>query len=308
MKIGVGLGGHTILAARVHEAERGLAPRMGRAVTRMTPHGRGISDVIAAVGGVIADLASDGGVSAVGVAVPGMVDLGRRRARRLPNFPLEWDDADVSDALSLELESHGLDLPIMIENDANCAALGEGSAGEAVGMRDFVVLTMGTGIGCGIVAGGRLVTGAHGMAAEAGHVVIGGEGPCGCGGVGHAETIAAADGVAKRAVSAGLPGEFKDLWKLRGEASADEVIDAMIDAMARTIATISHILDPEAIIIGGGMSRAPGLAEAMRGRAVRYLSRPFKGILDVRASKLGNDAAIYGAAEILGELQLKFRC
>jgi glucokinase len=298
MKIGVDLGGHTILAASVREAERGCAPIIERSVTMATPEGRGICDVVEAVGRAVAELASAGGARSVGVAVPGMVDLDRRRARRLPNFPLEWDDVDVSEALSKELISHGLNLPVSIENDANCAALGEGSAGEAVGIENFVVLTMGTGIGCGIVIGGRLVTGAHGMAAEAGHVVIGGESPCGCGGLGHAETIAAADGVTKRALSAGLPRDFKDLWKLRGGTLADEVIDAMIDAMARTIATISHILDPEMIIVGGGMSRAPGLSEAIKERAVRYLSRPFKNILDVRASKLGNDAAIYGAAEI----------
>ncbi|MDR1482141.1 MAG: ROK family protein [Synergistaceae bacterium] len=298
MKIGVDLGGHTILAASVREAERGRAPTIERSVTMATPKDRSISDVTGAIGRAVADLASIGGVKSVGVAVPGMVDLGRRRARRLPNFPLEWDDVDVSEALSAELRAHGLNLPVSIENDANCAALGEGIAGEAIGMENFVVITMGTGIGCGIIIGGHLVTGAHGMAAEAGHVVTGGENPCGCGGMGHAETIAAADGVTKRALSAGLPGDFKDLWKLRGEASADEVIDAMIDAMARTIATITHMLDPEAIIVGGGMSRAPGLAEAMSERAVRYLSRPFKNILDVRASKLGNDAAIYGAAEI----------
>jgi glucokinase len=76
------------------------------------------------------------------------------------------------------------------------------------------------------------------------------------------------------------------------------VLDATIDAMARTIATITHILDPEMIIVGGGMSRAPGLGDALRERSVRYLSRPFKNLVDVRISKLGNDAALYGAASI----------
>ncbi|MDR3354789.1 MAG: ROK family protein, partial [Synergistaceae bacterium] len=132
MRIGVDLGGHTILAAGVHDGGSGRAPRIGRTVTIATPKRRGISDVIAAIGGVIEDLASDGGASAVGVAVPGMVDLDRRRARRLPNFPSEWDDTDVPEALSLALASRGLDIPVAIENDANCAALGEGSAGEAV--------------------------------------------------------------------------------------------------------------------------------------------------------------------------------
>ncbi|MDR3331076.1 MAG: ROK family protein [Synergistaceae bacterium] len=299
MRIGIDLGGHTLIAALISGME-GTPGRVGieRTIAGNTPSGRCIADVMSAMAGTIAELARGHDVSGVGVAVPGMVDVDRRHNRRLPNFPIEWDDLDISETLSRELKLRGCQLPVAIENDANCYALGEGIAGEAVGMSDFIVLTMGTGIGGGIVAGGRLLTGAHGMAGEVGHVVVGGEKPCGCGGVGHAETLAAADGTSKRAEMAGLPGDFKELWAKRGEPLASSVLDETLDAMARTIATVYHVLDPEIVIIGGGMSRAPGLRESLHERTTPYLSRPFKNMLDVRISKLGNDAALYGAASI----------
>jgi glucokinase len=163
---------------------------------------------------------------------------------------------------------------------------------------DYVVFTMGTGIGCGIFAGGRLLTGAHGMAGECGHAVVGGLDPCGCGGVGHAETMAAADGTLKRARAEDLEGSFKDLWAMRGDARVNRVLSVTIDGMARVVATVCHIIDPEAIILGGGMSRAPGIEEAIREASMRYLARPYRNNLDLRISTIGSDAALYGAANI----------
>jgi glucokinase len=234
----------------------------------------------------------------VGIAVPGMLDADRRHSLRLSNFPKEWDGLDLLGTLGDILGERGVTARIYAENDANCYALGEWSAGDAVGASDFVVFTMGTGIGCGIVAGGELLTGAHGMAAEGGHLVTGGDIPCGCGGMGHAETLAAADGTAARAAAAGLPADFGELWAMRGSAGADETLETTLDAMARAIASVCHLLDPELVIIGGGMSRAEGIREALYERTLPYLSNPFKKLLDLRISSLGNEAALYGAAGI----------
>ena len=176
--------------------------------------------------------------------------------------------------------------------------MGEGLAGQAVGLLDYAVFTMGTGIGCGIFVGGKLLTGAHGMAGECGHAVVGGLETCGCGGIGHAETMSAADGTIKRAEAEGLTGSFKDLWAKRGYARVDRVLDVTIDGMARAVATICHTLDPEAIILGGGMSRAPGIGEAIREASMRYLAHPYRGNLDLRISTIGSAAALYGAANI----------
>ncbi|MDR1133283.1 MAG: ROK family protein [Synergistaceae bacterium] len=296
MKIGVDLGGHTLTAASVSCG--GPKPRIEKIDKTDTPRSRSVREIMEAIAFAAERLSGGEKITSVGVAVPGMLNADRRRALRLPNFPAEWDDLDVVDAVETALESHGMNVPVLIENDANCYALGEGSAGEAVGVSDFVTFTMGTGIGCGIVTGGRLLTGAHGMAGEGGHVVVRGEAPCGCGGKGHSETLAAADGTSARALAKGLPEDFEKLWKMRGQAEADEVLDVTIDVMARTIATACHLLDPEIVIIGGGMSRGEGIGDALKSRSVGYLSRPFKKLLDIRISRLGSEAALYGAVSI----------
>ncbi|MDR3166174.1 MAG: ROK family protein [Synergistaceae bacterium] len=297
MRIGVDLGGHTLTAALV--SYDGEKPRIEKIDKSDTPRSRSVGEVMEAIASA-AERLSEGikKIDAMGVAVPGMLTADRRRALRMPNFPAEWDDLDVVDAVGRELESRGIRAPVRIENDANCYALGEGSAGEAVGISDFVVFTMGTGIGCGIVTGGRLLTGAYGMAGEGGHVVVRGDVPCGCGGKGHSETLAAADGTSARALAKGLPEDFEKLWKMKGNPAADEVLDVTLDTMARTIATTSHLLDPRMVIIGGGMSRAEGIGDALKSRTVEYLSRPFKKLLDIRISRLGNETALYGAASI----------
>ena len=300
-RIGIDLGGHTIVAARigvaVNEPDAGI-PVIEHTVMEETPKGRSIVGVMSALAAVVCDLASAKDAEFVGVALPSMVDADRRHSRKMPNFPPEWDDLDIPATLEQALVSRGCSLPVRIENDANCYALGEGVAGEAVGAENYAVFTMGTGIGSGIVLGGRLLTGVHGMAGEMGHIVVRGAAPCGCGGRGHTETLAAADGTKIRAEAAGFPGEFRDLWALRGTAGVDEVLEVTLDAMARTVATVYHVIDPEMVVIGGGMSLAPGIGEAIAERTVPYLSRPFKSILDVRTSKLGNTAALFGAVSI----------
>jgi glucokinase len=296
LRIGVDLGGHTLTAALI--SYDGRKPRIENIDKSNTPRSRGVQEVMEAIASAAERLSAGHRIAAVGVAVPGMLNADRRRTLRLPNFPVEWDDLDISETIVKALASRGIRAPVGIENDANCYALGEGSAGEAVGISDFVAFTMGTGIGCGIVTGGRLLTGAHGMAGEGGHVVIRGDSPCGCGGKGHSEPLAAADGTSARALTKGLPEDFEKLWKMRGNPAADEILDVTVDAMARTVATVCHLLDPEAVIIGGGMSRADGMGDVLKSKSMEYLSRPFKKLLDIRISRLGSEAALYGAVSI----------
>ncbi|MDR3322413.1 MAG: ROK family protein [Synergistaceae bacterium] len=298
MRVGIDFGGHTLTAARIAMGKGGALPSIDRLVERRTPDGRRVADIISAMAEMTSELAENQRIEGVGVAIPGMLDSARRYSPRMANFPEEWDGLDIPDALSKALASRELYIPVKIENDANCYALGEGAAGAAVGLADYVVFTMGTGIGCGIVLGGRILTGAHGMAAEGGHIVVDGGAPCGCGGMGHAETLAATDGTVKRARAAGILGEFKEIWAMRGDQAADMVLGVTIDGMGRAVATITHLLDPEAIIIGGGMSRAQGICGAICEAAMPYLARPYRSILDLRVSKLGNDAALYGAASV----------
>ena len=297
MRIGVDIGGHTLVTALVSEPEAGALPKIEKIDTAVTPMNRGAVEIMNAIADAALCLAGASKISSIGIGVPGMIDAERRRSCRLPNFSTCWDGLDIPAALSEALARNNLTVgSIHIENDANCYALGEGFAGEAVGISDYVTFTLGTGIGCGIVSGGRLITGAHGMAGEGGHLVVAGDALCGCGGKGHSETIAAADGTEARAIKKGLPVDFEELWAMRGTSDADEVIDATLDAMARTIASTCHMLDPEVVIIGGGMSRAEGIIEALTEMTIPYLSNPLKKLLNVRKSKLGNKAPLFGAA------------
>lgn len=298
MKIGIDLGGHTLIAARISSNRANGLPVIDRAISQRTPEDRSVPKVMAAMSEAIVSLCEGYDVTGVGIAVPGMIDADRKHVRKMPNFPRDWEDLDFTGALGTVLGINGMDLPVKIENDANCYAVGEGHAGLAVGIDDYVVFTMGTGIGCGVVIGGKLLTGTHGMAGEAGHIVVDGDEPCNCGGMGHVETLAAADGTGKRARAAGLTGDFCKLWELRRGHGASKILSVTIDAMARAIASTCHLLDPELIILGGGMSQAPGIAEVIHDAALPYLSRPFKGLLNINVSTLGNHAALFGAASL----------
>lgn len=296
MRVGVDLGGHTISAAQLMWSCMD-SYAITQTTERTTPEGRGIVETVGAVADAVLAVCGGETPELVGVAVPAMLSVDRRHAMKLPNFPAEWTDVDVVELVERALAERGLHCRAAIENDANCYALGEGAAGSARGLTDYVVFTMGTGIGCGIVCDGRLLIGAHGMAGEGGHLAIGGDEPCGCGGCGHAETLAAADGTERRAREAGLPGDFRSLWGMRGTPEADAVIEPTLDAMARTAASAAVLLDPQAVVLGGGMSAAPGIVEMIAERTQGYLSQPFRG-LEIRRSTLGAKAALYGAASL----------
>ncbi len=234
----------------------------------------------------------------VGLGLPGFVAKDRRTVARLTNYE-NCDGLAAGAVLERRLASSGVRAECAIENDANCAALGEGAAGEAAGMDDYAALTLGTGIGAGIVACGRLVRGAHGMAAECGHMALCGDelSHCGCGGAGHLEEAASADWLERRAKEAGLPPDFKKLWEMRAAPEVWEILSPALETLARAAVSITVTLDPEAVILCGGMSRAPGIAEELSARAWKYLPAPFRPYFKLKTSRL-EYAAVIGAASL----------
>jgi glucokinase len=185
-----------------------------------------------------------------------------------------------------------------MENDANCHALGEGWGGAAVGMDDFLLLALGTGIGGAIVTGGRILKGFHGMAGEPGHLVVGSGEPCGCGSHGHLEGISGADALERQARAMGLQPDLKYLWTRRTDPAVAPLWDRGLDHLAKGIASAVHLLDPQAVILGGGLSRGENFLAVLRPRVLDYLAAPFRKTLDLRLSLLGNDAATIGAAAL----------
>ncbi|MDR1048153.1 MAG: ROK family protein, partial [Synergistaceae bacterium] len=231
----------------------------------------------------------------VGVCVPGALDASRERALMVTNFP-GWNGLSIRRMLE-----EAIGAPVAVENDANAYALGEGfaDAGAARGMSDYVMVTLGTGIGGGVVTGGRLLTGAHGMAGELGHMVLGNDEPCGpgCGGRGHFEALCGADALERKAEAMGLGGllPLENLWSLR-EGLAAPLWDFALEVFARGIASLVHVLDPELVIVGGGLRKGEGFMELLLARVPKYLAEPFRATLRVRSSALDTDAPVFGAA------------
>jgi len=263
-----------------------------------SPAGRHKSDVIDILAETITALAGRHQIDSVGIGMPGFLDKKRETVVRLTNFSA-FDDVRLPDILKEIIALNGIHVNVSMENDANCAALGEGIAGAARGCPDYIVITLGTGIGAGIVANGALVAGGHGIAGEAGHLSIMEDGvACRCGGISHLESAASADAIEKAALKCGIPADFKYIWEHRDEKEAETIVERALDSLARGIASLVATTDPERVILSGGMSKARGLAGELAIRVSPYLPAPFRPYLNIVTSALGGDAAIIGAASL----------
>ena len=195
-------------------------------------------------------------------------------------------------------------LPAALANDANCAVLGELWAGAARGYTDVVGVTLGTGVGGGIITGGRLLEGSRGYAGEIGHFPThaGGE-RCVCGLEGCYERYASTSALIRRSVEKNT--EWNNGRKLfsdaaGGDAEALGVIDRWLDEVASGIAGFVHIFDPQLILIGGGVSRQEELLiQPLRDRVLTLVMSDFADGLEFKAATLGNDAGMVGAVYYL---------
>ena len=245
-------------------------------------------------------------VAGVGVGAPGPVD-GKGIVHRAVN--LGWGTFSIKDTLE-DL----LNMPVMAGNDANVAALGEMWMGGGQGYRDLVVVTLGTGVGGGIIIDGKMLTGATGAGGEIGHIHVNDEEEevCGCGNKGCLEQYSSATGITRLANQL-LASSDKDSVLRGGEVSAKTVFDAVKERdplavevaekfgkyLGDGLASIACVVNPEAIVIGGGVSKAGEiLIDFIR---PHYEKNVFHGSRQVKFSlaTLGNDAGIYGAAKMV---------
>ncbi len=248
-------------------------------------------------------------VKSLGAGLPGVVDPRTGRVAFCPN--LGWKDVDFAG----EMRKH-IDKPVFMDNDATVAALAENVAGVSAGAHSSVFLTLGTGVGGGIVLGGKVWSGAHGVGSEIGHMIIELDGKaCNCGNRGCLERYCSATAIilaARAAVnqyqdSAILVKAEDDPMKINAKMvfdaakEGDELGMALfhdyVKALAHGIVSIIHFLDPEVIALGGGVSRAGDfLLDALREKVshlVMYKTLPYARI---ELAKLGPDAGIIGAA------------
>ena len=210
---------------------------------RRRPTPRGGDDIIRALAEMASELAP---YDSLGVGVPGLVTrTGTLRAA--PNL-VGAAELAVGPRLS-ELLGHR----VAIDNDATCAAVAEWQRGAARGFDDFVLATLGTGIGGGLVLGGRLQRGVNGFAGEIGHMVVQPDGePCVCGRQGCWERYGS--GGALKRLSGGLRGEDVVAAARRGEADAIAVVDTFARWVALGLVNLTNLLDPACIVLGGGLA------------------------------------------------------
>jgi glucokinase len=243
-------------------------------------------------------------VSAVGVGAPGVIQKDSGIVIKSPNFP-DWNNLPLKNELEREIG-----IPAFIENDANAAALGEQWLGAGQGIGSMILLTLGTGVGGGIVLNSRIWHGADGMAGEIGHMTLIPEGRlCGCGNRGCLEMYASARGIVQTyqelSKKTGAPGtqEVTSAYVYEAARRGDKkAIDAMQDMgrmLGIAIANLINIFNPEMIVLGGGVKDAWKLFIDATHEEV--LSRAFKVPAErtkIVPSKLGGDAGIVGAAAV----------
>jgi len=297
--VSVDIGG-TQMRAAAYLAD-GLQPlRLEKTPT----HGQGpvydrLEQLIAAV------WPADGQVSAIGVACPGPLDPRAGVVIASPNIP-EWRDFPLGERLRARFG-----VPLAVGNDANLAGLGEWQYGAGRGHDDVLYLTISTGIGGGVISAGRMLEGAHGLAAELGHVMVLPGGPrCGCGQQGHIEALASGPAIARYVREQQALGAETSL-PLEGELTARQVADAAAagDPLARAaferaghflgvaIASYLHMFDPSIVILGGGVSKSGALLlDPTLGSLRQHVMDPaYLDGVTVTTAALGDNAGLLGA-------------
>jgi glucokinase len=308
--IGVDLGGTNCRMALVDH--QGRICRRERFSSRRFYHVDGLMDKIEIVCREFEDAARDTGgeIAALGAGVPGLVDY-QGRIMVAPN--LSWLNGVDFSARLAELGQWS----VRVINDANAIAWGEHAWGAVRDNSSFLAVTLGTGVGGGLVLGGRLWVGSDGAAGEFGHVVVEPDGrPCGCGSRGCLEQYASATGILRsvreelaRGRRSSLESlDFSDLTALAVGSAAREgdalALDVLNDAgrrLGQGLAMIANVLNPEAVVICGGVSLSldlmrPSLDGEMSRRAFEVCARRLR----IVAGELGDDAGILGAAHIAG--------
>ena len=301
--VGVDIGGTKIAASRISAEGEILA-----ATVIPTP-ANDQSAALPAIEAAAAEVMVDG-VVAIGVGMAGLIDVRSGILLSTPN--LVWRQLPLREGLATRFG-----LPVTVNNDATAAAWAESRLGASRGRDDSLFVGIGTGIGGGIVSGGRLVRGAHGLAGEIGHTIVEPGGPlCGCGNLGCWEQVASGLAIARagrRAVTeepsssiarlaGGDPGRATGELVTEAAQGGDGVAVAILARVARRlgegVAALVNILDPEIVVIGGGVGEAGDvlfvpLREAFLASVEGADVRPEVPIVP---AMLGNDAGAIGAA------------
>jgi glucokinase len=297
--IGLDVGGTFLKGARVDGAGR-IGARLHEPVAK-----DGSESLVRQFEGAVRSLDPKAEAEAIGIGLPGIVEHGSSRVRVCPNLP-----ALNGFALGKEMASR-TGRAAFLENDANAAALAEAWLGAGRGAQNLMLVTLGTGIGGGILLNGRVWPGVSGFAGELGHIQVDRDGvACGCGSWGCVETIAGVGGWTRRAEAllasrdSSLRGKPLDPQQIvaaakEGDSVALEVIEGTASALSVGIAAALLLLNLDRIVIGGGVSAAGDfILDRIAGETRRRVFPQVAADCTFSLAELGGDAGVVGAARV----------
>ena len=296
--IGIDLGGTNLRAAAI-DADGTMLEK----ISGNTPMAHGpqlvVEDMVRSVEILRKQFGRDG-LAGIGAGVPGNIDMAKGVIVGWGNMPI-FNGYAMRDALSNLLGTN-----VILENDANAAALGEQWMGAGRGVSDLVLLTLGTGIGGGIIVNEKILHGQIGMAGELGHITISPNGnPCGCGNRGCVEKHASATAISAMARLMGLGPDItsEQVYDLavQGNTRAREIFRVMGEALGVALADLVNIFNFPLYLLGGGVVAAweffaPAMLAEVERRSFTYRSTLVTAPTRIQPAKLGSDAGLYGAA------------
>ncbi len=308
--IGVDIGGTKIAAGVVDDDGRIIAKTKRKSV------GLSVDDLDAAVVDACRELAEAYPVGAIGLAAPGFIGADQATVRFTPNLP--WRDHPLRGRV---LAGLGIDVPVVVENDANAAGWAEFRFGVGRDVQDMLLLTVGTGLGGAVISAGRLILGAWGVAAEVGHMRVVPDGQlCGCGQNGcweqyasgsalvrEARVVAATDPTRAAAILQLADGDrdrIKGPYVTKAAIAGDPLAIELLAEVGRWVgegsATVAALLDPEMVVVGGGVAAAGDLllTPAREAFGTHLSARGYRPEARIELAAMGNEAGIVGAADL----------
>lgn len=306
--VGVDVGGTRIAA--------GLVERKGRMlkeVRTLTPKEAGPFAIVDAIIGLIEEVSSGlhpSEVAGIGVGLPAQIDFLKQSVEFCTNLPLAGVDVR---SLIMSRVRH----PVALDNDGHCAGIGESRYGAAKGVRDFVMITLGTGVGGALFLAGEPYRGSRGMGAEIGHMVVDLDGPpCPCGGTGHIEAYLGRPAIAAKGREAAATHRGLAIKEqARGDAervTAEDVVNAalkgdetarqiLLDAgevLGQALVGIVNLLNPRLIVVGGGIGESCAFLVERAAQVIDEYALAGRRDVRVVQAQLGNDAGVLGAAAL----------
>lgn len=250
-------------------------------------------------------------IEGIGFGFPGQIDCNTGVVRILPNIP-GWINVPVAQIMEKEFG-----IPVKLDNDVRCAALGELNFGAGQGCLNLICVTVGTGIGSGLIVNGKIVRGASNAAGEIGHVKLQmQDGPiCGCGDTGCMEAYASGPAIVEMAqdyIRGGKSTKFRELANpditpyivaeaaKQGDVVAKRIFEIMGEYIGIGLSSVVNLLNPEKIIIGGGVADAGDILFEPVKRTIKERAMPIQGAsVEVVPAQLGNSAGVIGASLLI---------